>query len=72
MLGSDQIEELICVLESWDRPTIMDQFRAFHSSFPIDFTPEFMTDLSLEKLRHLFLALCLQNQRMPNLPSFAA
>jgi hypothetical protein len=72
MLGSDQIEELICVLQSWDRPTIISQFQTFASQFPVDFTPQFLDQTSLEKLRHVFLALCLQNQRMPDVPAFAA
>jgi hypothetical protein len=72
MLASDQIEELICVLESWDRETLIDQFQAFHSHFPVDFTSDYLTQLSVEKLRHVFLALCLQNKRMPNIPAFAA
>lgn len=65
MLACDQIEELICVVSTWDRDTLVSQFTAFRGSFPVDFTPQFMSDLPLEKLRHVFLALCLQNQRMP-------
>ena len=65
MLASDQIEELICVLSSWDREMIELQFSMFQSSFPIDFTPEFLQQVPLEKLRHVFLAMCLQNSRMP-------
>lgn len=65
MLASEQIEELICLLSSWDRPTIESQFQNFQSSFPVDFTTDFFEQVPLEKLRHVFLALCLQNQRMP-------
>lgn len=71
MLASDQIEELICVLSTWDRDTLVSQFTAFRGSFPVDFTPEFMTGLPVEKLRHVFLALCLQNQRMPSMETAA-
>ncbi len=67
MLASEQVEELICILHSWDRDTLISQFLAFRSSFPVDFTPEFLSTLSAEKLRHVFLAMCLQNQRMPEL-----
>jgi hypothetical protein len=67
MLASDQIEELICVLSSWDRDMLVSQFQVFRSSFPVDFTATFLNDLPVEKLRHVFLAMCLQNQRLPEL-----
>ena len=67
MLASDQVEELICVLSTWDRDMIISQFVTFRSSFPVDFTADFMAQLPLEKLRHVFLAMCLQNQRLPEL-----
>jgi hypothetical protein len=67
MLASDQIEELICVLSTWDRQMLISQFHAFRSSFPVDFTAEFLNQTPVEKLQHLFLALCLQNQRLPEL-----
>ena len=68
MLASEQIEELICVLASWDHPTLIAQFQRFRSSFPVDCTDEFLSQLPVEKLRHVFLALCLQNQRLPDRP----
>ena len=67
MLASNQIEELICVLSTWDRSMLISQFHAFRSSFPVDFTSEFLNKAPVEKLQHLFLALCLQNQRLPEL-----
>lgn len=71
MLGNNQIEELICVLSSWDRPMLIQQFQLFRSNFPVDFTPDFLSDLPVDKLRHVFLALCLQNQRLPDLSAAA-
>ena len=71
MLASDQIEELICVLSTWDRETLVSQFSAFRSSFPVDFTPEFLGQLSVERLRHVFLAMCLQNQHLPEMNAAA-
>lgn len=67
MLVNDQIEELICVLAAWDRDTLVSQFSLFRSNFPVDFTPEFLQALPVDKLRHIFLAMCLQNKRMPDL-----
>jgi hypothetical protein len=65
MLPSDQLNELICLLAAWNRQTLTSEFMAFESSFPIDFTSEFLSGLSDDGLRHLFLAMCIQNRRMP-------
>jgi hypothetical protein len=65
MLESHQVEELICLVSSLDKPTLKSQFLTFNGSFPVDFTPEFLDGLSLERLRHIFVALCLQSQRLP-------
>ena len=67
MLASNQIEELICVLSTWDRQTLISQFQVFRSTFPVDFTADFLNKTPVEKLQHLFLALCVQNQRLPDL-----
>jgi hypothetical protein len=66
MLVPEQVEELICLVSSLDRPALTRQFREFRGSFPIDFTPEFLASTDLERLRHIFVALCLQSQQMPN------
>lgn len=65
MLQADQVEELIHVIAGLDRPSIIDQFRSFRGSFPIDFTRDFLETQPLDRLRHLFVALCLQQQRFP-------
>ena len=48
-----------------DRPALTRQFLSFQAAFPVDFTPEFLAKLPVERLRHIFVALCLQSQRMP-------
>ncbi len=65
MLATEQVEELICTLATWDRDMLLSQFQSFPSRFPIDATPEFLSSLSVERLRHVFLAVCLQNQKLP-------
>lgn len=65
MLASDQVEELICALATWDQQTLIDQFVSFESRFPVDMTADFLSTLSVDRIRHVFLALCLQNQRSP-------
>lgn len=67
MLQTEQIEELICAVSAFDRQTLVNQFQSFHASFPIDFTDEFLDSQSLDRLRHIFLALCLEQQRLPEI-----
>ena len=65
MMQSHQVEELIAIVSVMDRPTLTRQMRDFRASFPVDFTPHFLETVELERLRHIFLALCLQCQQMP-------
>jgi hypothetical protein len=65
MLESHQVEELICLVSSLDKVALTTQFLSFNGSFPIDFTPEFLDKLPVERLRHIFVALCLQAQYLP-------
>jgi hypothetical protein len=65
MLAHEQVDELICLLATWDRQTLASEFMAFQSRFPIDLTPDFLSKLSVDRLRHIFLAMCVQNQRLP-------
>jgi hypothetical protein len=67
MLESQQVEELICLVSAMDRPTLVAQFRAFRASFPVDFTDHFLEATPLERLRHIYVALCLQCQHVPEL-----
>ena len=65
MLQPQQVEELICLVSSMDRPALTRQFRDFRGTFPLDFTPDFLATADLDRLRHIFVALCLQCQQMP-------
>jgi len=65
MLQSHQIEELICLVAALDRDALIDQFTTYRASFPIDFTAKFLEEQSVDRLRHIFVALCLHCQRMP-------
>jgi hypothetical protein len=65
MLQPEQVEELICLVSALDRPALVRKFSEFRAAFPIDFTPEFLQTAELERLRHIFVALCLQSQQMP-------
>lgn len=65
MLQPQQVEELICLVSSLDREALSRQFSEFPATFPIDFTPEFLATTDLDRLRHIFVAMCLQCQQMP-------
>jgi hypothetical protein len=65
MLESHQVEELISLVSSLDKATLTRHFLTFRGNFPIDFTPEYLDGLPIERLRHIFVALCLQAQRLP-------
>ncbi|MBC8106488.1 MAG: hypothetical protein H7Z14_07860 [Anaerolineae bacterium] len=71
MLQAQQVEELVNLITSMSRELVIDQFRSYRASFPVDFTREYLEAQDIEQLRHLFLALCLQSQRMPELPTAA-
>lgn len=65
MLMPCQIEELILLVGSMDRDGLLRQFDQYGANFPLDFTPEFLNDTPLDRLKHIFVAVCLQSQRMP-------
>jgi hypothetical protein len=72
MLMPTQIEELIDLVTSLDRPGLLRQFEQYETTFPLDFTPEFLNSAPLERLKHIFVAVCLQSKRMPGELSEAA
>jgi len=65
MLHLDQIEELMQVVHALDRQALVEQLQTFDAGFPLDFTPEYLGQQNTERLRHIFLALCLHTQRLP-------
>jgi hypothetical protein len=72
MLQAEQVEELLCLVSAMDRGTLVQQFRQYRATFPLDFTPEFLASAPLERLRHIFIAVCLQSQHLPEVTSNAA
>ena len=66
MLQSQQVEELICLVSSLDRQRLIEQFHSYDATFPLDFSEEFLNSTPLERLKHIFMAICLQSQRMPS------
>ena len=72
MLHSAQIEDLMTLVASLDRDALSEQFHNYRGRFPVDFNDDFLARTSLDKLRHIFVAMCLQNQRLPDGFSHAA
>lgn len=72
MLASEQVEELICVVASLDRDSLVEHLHDFRASFPLDFTDDFLTAVPLDRLRHIFVALCLQQKQIPPMMMAAA
>jgi hypothetical protein len=68
VLQPSQIEELMNLIVTLDRQSLLGQLQVYPARFPLDFTDEYLGTLSTEELRHIFMAVCLQNQRMPTLP----
>lgn len=67
MLQSQQVEHLITAVSAMDRPALIEQFHTYRANFPLDFTSQFLSNAPLEQLRHIFVAVCLQSQQLPNL-----
>jgi hypothetical protein len=72
MLHPAQLEELMVVVASMDRASLVDQFHNYHARFAVDFSDDFLARTPLDKLRHIFVAMCLQNDRLPESMSQAA
>jgi hypothetical protein len=65
MLPAQQVEELITLVSGLDKDSLIRQFREYPASFPLDFTPDFLDHQPLERLRHLFVAVCMQSKKVP-------
>jgi hypothetical protein len=69
MLHTQQVEELITLVSTLDRIALLGHFQRYPASFPVDFTSDFLNGQPVERLRHLFVAICLQSQKMPETPA---
>ncbi len=69
---SDEVDELVCLIACMDRPTITRQLLESPTDFPVDFTPQYLAQQTLEHLRHLLFALCMTCRHAPRQPLAAA
>jgi len=72
MLAQDQVEDLICLVAALDRPSLVRQIQVYRATFPLDFSDDFLRTIPLDRLRHIFVALCLQQQHVPEIPTSTA
>jgi hypothetical protein len=62
-MGTDQnIDQLLHTVQRLDRRTCIAQLRQFRQP-KLDFTDEFLDALSLDRLRHIVMAACIQAKR---------
>ncbi len=64
-MSDSQVEKLMCAVSALDRKSLIRQFQNYRGSFPVDFTPDFLNSASVDRLRHIFVAMCVQNKRLP-------
>ncbi len=57
------IDEVLTTVATWDRQMLIQQFQTQQTCFPIDFTPDFYQTQSVERLRHIYVAMFVQNRR---------
>lgn len=62
---AQQFDDVVCLIAGMDRRTIALNLRTFRGRFPVDLTPDFIASTDLDRLRHIYLALCLQTRQMP-------
>jgi hypothetical protein len=53
------VEEMVEKIQSMDRDGLVKMLRGVHCGFAIDFTDEFLSSVSIERLRHICLAVSL-------------
>ena len=56
MAESSEQLETVRQIEAMDRQEVVDALLNFSGSVTLDFTPEFLADLSLAQLRHILVA----------------
>ena len=69
MLDQAQLQQAVATIATLDRGEIARQLRRDEIRFPVDFTPEWIASRSLDELRHVYAAICLQCDLMPDAPA---
>lgn len=72
MLQPGQVEDLIRIVGAMERSILTERLLDFRGTFPVDFTEKYLAGQSTDRLRHIFVALCLQHGQFPEHVSTAA
>ncbi len=60
----DSLEQIITNLATMEHSELVEAILGMDCDFPIDLTPNYLQDLSEEKLRHLYMALKLYGHQL--------
>jgi hypothetical protein len=50
------LNKMATEIAEMDRPQLVDLLRGMECSFPLDFTDEYLSEVSVDRLRHIALA----------------
>jgi len=64
MVGSE-FQSLTDRIAEMDRPSLIKALRELKCDFKMDFDEEFLTGVSIERLRHILLAVCMHAHELP-------
>ena len=64
-MSQTDMEKLVTDLAEMGREGLVERLRGLECGFPMDFSDAFLGSLSLNRLRHVVLAACLQQHRTP-------
>jgi hypothetical protein len=65
MLEPHRLDEFTHIIGAMDRFSLIERMMHFRGRFPLDFTEDFLRRQTEDRLRHIFLALCLQHGDLP-------
>ncbi len=64
MVGKE-FQSLTDRIAEMDRPSLIEALRGLECDFKMDFDEEFLTEVSIERLRHILLAVCMHAHELP-------
>ncbi|MEM8875671.1 MAG: hypothetical protein AAGD32_15605 [Planctomycetota bacterium] len=65
MLSENEVNHAITDIAEMGRNALIDALRDYDAQFPVDFSDEFLQTVEEDRLRHIFVALVLHCQRLP-------
>lgn len=62
-MDRQEVDTLVATLAEMDRGQLVEKIHSIHCSFTLDFSDEYLEEISLENLRHIVMAASLQELR---------